>query len=1099
MATVNFGSNPAGGVVPSVSSNHLVLAQIGPEQPVANPAAKRAPAARTVELKLGGDPVTAVPVGPPDNKGQTTYAVSWRGVTVLAPLTGQISAEQFKPGSWLKGALERALRGSRSGEATPATPAAQGQRGGPAPMLRIDLESPAINDSAARDRGMFGTKVFVPYVNPDYTSRHAVVVARELGYQVTMWTEPAPNWHTAPKAHAIVDLPNTREGGEAYARMNHQEVGYLGSQGTLKLPPGSSKEFKAGYQQVSRQMAAQDLVTIGSTLLGASTIPLRAPSVRSTRPGAGGSNQVWGEPTKVAPSGHIEVSNGGRPLPPVRMRKQPAVQGQSATAPPPAAVKRPLPPAGVGKKGDVIDVPAVTVPKQSAPPPPTAARPKPLPSTQIRQTPVAQPQPNQPVVRQAAEWPVKVNVGTTPSTRPTPTVADKRSSAPLTVVPQQTVQQTNKVPVAPQQPPQLQYSRLGNTAVVAPMQDAAGESKALGSLLIGKLNGQVPLVAVGDRYLPALIGDMPSNGNNRTVYSSSLAPYQNVNTVFYARPTEITNAQSINSFVQFAYQAPAGSTVVIPTSNGQTVASLGQLLRPDVNWMGASDNAFINNGSTRSDQQAALSAVTAVALPGDGPGAISTNVARPLNADDARWMSGQAGVTVPPGLVVSARFDAQGNLNRAAFQQQYAQSPDAANSSIRQLTAEREQGITQLQALANANNAGLTAQQFDAALSNPVQSRAMFGVDAATDGPQRRLPSEASPQVDYAPLGNVAVIGGTGRIGTAVTAQLGGEVPSLISVSRKSTQEELPPGATWAADLREHSGVDTVFITASADWRRENGKIIFDRSALLSDNIAILMDQLGSIPPGSTVISVMNPSNTMAWVIHTLRPDLKAYGHEGTDLGRLLARTPNAPGEQGILFGPHSPNLVAVDRNNNQQPVVPVVGQIYAQMSGNSATLTTASSAVSEAVNIRSGLSGSYAAPLSQDDAAWLTQMMRTHVSGWTQEIPKGLVVAAPMDPQTGAVNRVAVEGMFQRFSQDEREGKTYTALRPKPGSTEFQREEVRPTELLAGAMNELLTERNLAIQVIQQSLAKSHPELRDVPIEDLMRDPARLLELLAK
>jgi hypothetical protein len=665
-------------------------------------------------------------------------------------------------------------------------------------------------------------------------------------------------------------------------------------------------------------------------------------------------------------------------------------------------------------------------------------------------------------------------------------------------VQQQPVQQPNQGPVKSQEP--LEYSRLGTAAVVAPMQDATRESKALGSLLIGKLNGQVPLVAVGDRYLPALIGDMPSNGNNRTVYSQSLAPYQNVNTVFYTRPTDITNAQSLNSFVQFAYQAPAGSTVVIPTNNGQTVASLGQLLRPDVNWMGASDNAFINSSSTRSDQQAALSAVRAVAQPGNASNASSTNVARPLNADDAQWMSGVAGVTVPPGLVVSAPFDAQGNVNRVAFQRQHAQNPDAANAAIHQLTSERENGITQLRALATGSNAELTEQQFDLALSNPAQSGRVFNIETTELSTQRRLPPTPSAQVSYAPLGNVAVIGGTGNIGTAITAQMGGEVPGLISVSRSSNQAQLPPGATWAANLRDHPDVNTVFITASADWKRDaQGNIIFDRSALLSDNVDILLPQLGSIPRGSTVISVMNPSNTMAWVIHTLRPDLKVYGHEGTDLGRLLARTPNAQGEQGILFGPHSPNLVAVDRHSDHQPVVPVVGQIYSQMSGQSATLTTASSAVSEALSIRSGRSGSYAAPLNQADAAWLTQMMRTQVTGWTQEIPKGLVVAAPMNPQTGALDRAAIERMLQRFSQDEREGKTYTALRPTPGSTEFKREQVRPTELLAGAMNELLTERNLAIQVIQQSLAKSHPELRDVPIETLMRDPARLLELLAR
>jgi hypothetical protein len=398
MAAVNIGSKPAGGVVQPGNSD-LLLAQAG----AVSPAAKRAAGARSVELKLGGHPVTAVPLGPPDSKGQTLYEVSWRGVTVQAPLTGQLGAAQFKPGSWLKGALERALRESQPGAARPAAPAAQGRRGGEAPVLRIDLESPAINERAARDRGMFGTKVFVPYVNPDYTSGQAAAVAREIGYPVRMWTEPAPNWHTAPKAHAIVDLPNTGEGGRAYARMNHQEVGYSGSQGTLRLPPGASKEFKEGYQQESRRVATQNLVAIGTTLVGAAGARGGARSgAGGRRPG--GPNVMGGAPTQVAPSGRIEVSNGGRPLPPVRTGPgQPAGPGRPAAAPPAAAANRPLPQAG-GDKGDgVIDVRAVTVSTQPVPRSP--ARAKPLPSAEMRRQPEAPPQRNQAVVRQAAEWP----------------------------------------------------------------------------------------------------------------------------------------------------------------------------------------------------------------------------------------------------------------------------------------------------------------------------------------------------------------------------------------------------------------------------------------------------------------------------------------------------------------------------------------------------------------------------------------------------------------------------------------------------------------------------------------------------------------------
>jgi hypothetical protein len=376
-----------------------LLAHAGDKAPALKPTARRIPASRPVEFRVGGHSLKAEPLGPPDSKGRTVYEVSWRGVTVQARLTGQLGAAQFKPGSWLKGALERALRESQAGAAGAAAPAAQGRRSGPPPMLRIDLESPAINERAARNRGMFGTKVFVPYLNPDYTSGQAAAVARELGYPVRQWTEPAPNWHTAPKAHAVVDLPNTSEGGRAYARMNHQGAGYSGNQGTLKLPPGASKAFKEGYQQESRQLALLNLVAIGTTLVGAA-------GARGVRGGTGGPRPrgpgtAWGVPTRVQPSGRIEVSNGGRLLPPVRLGQR-ANPGRQA-----AATPRPLPPAGGAPRSQVIDVPAETVSRTPVARPAAAApsRPKPLPSASIRRQPEVALRHNPPVVRRAAEWP----------------------------------------------------------------------------------------------------------------------------------------------------------------------------------------------------------------------------------------------------------------------------------------------------------------------------------------------------------------------------------------------------------------------------------------------------------------------------------------------------------------------------------------------------------------------------------------------------------------------------------------------------------------------------------------------------------------------
>jgi hypothetical protein len=127
MEAVSVGSKPAGGVGQSFSSD-LLLAQVGAAPPVVKPAATRAPAARTVELQLGGHPVRAVPLGPPNSRGQTLYEVTWRGVTVQTALTGQIGAGQFKPGSPLTRQLEQAFRASQSAAEAPAARTVESQK-----------------------------------------------------------------------------------------------------------------------------------------------------------------------------------------------------------------------------------------------------------------------------------------------------------------------------------------------------------------------------------------------------------------------------------------------------------------------------------------------------------------------------------------------------------------------------------------------------------------------------------------------------------------------------------------------------------------------------------------------------------------------------------------------------------------------------------------------------------------------------------------------------------------------------------------------------------------------------------------------------------
>jgi hypothetical protein len=82
--------------------------------------ANQAAVPRTVQMTLGGHPVTVVPLGSPGSKGQTLYDVQWRGVTVQTAFNGQIGPEQFKTGSPLKKQLEQAFRATATQQRAPS-------------------------------------------------------------------------------------------------------------------------------------------------------------------------------------------------------------------------------------------------------------------------------------------------------------------------------------------------------------------------------------------------------------------------------------------------------------------------------------------------------------------------------------------------------------------------------------------------------------------------------------------------------------------------------------------------------------------------------------------------------------------------------------------------------------------------------------------------------------------------------------------------------------------------------------------------------------------------------------------------------------------
>ena len=97
MPTELFQTSPSSGRAPSWP---LVMPELPPLTAVVAQGPNYHPrGGSTVQMTLGGHPVTVVPLGSPGSKGQTLYDVQWRGVAVQTAFTGQIGPEQFKTGS----------------------------------------------------------------------------------------------------------------------------------------------------------------------------------------------------------------------------------------------------------------------------------------------------------------------------------------------------------------------------------------------------------------------------------------------------------------------------------------------------------------------------------------------------------------------------------------------------------------------------------------------------------------------------------------------------------------------------------------------------------------------------------------------------------------------------------------------------------------------------------------------------------------------------------------------------------------------------------------------------------------------------------------
>jgi hypothetical protein len=229
------------------------------------------------------------------------------------PLTNAVDAET------------RARQMIAGGAATALSGISKAPTAAPPAVLKIDLEDPAINSKASGAGGMFNSGL-LSGVLPASTSDVAVAIAKNNGLEVNWQKTPSKDWNSKAKISARVDMPNTETGGRIYARMNMEEVGVSGSQGTLKIPAGASAAFVNGYNEEAKRLGGQQIAQVVGVLVsgragargskGGIPTPAAVPNGARVRPAAttaGRSNPVTvvatGAP-RSAPSNTVTTENG---------------------------------------------------------------------------------------------------------------------------------------------------------------------------------------------------------------------------------------------------------------------------------------------------------------------------------------------------------------------------------------------------------------------------------------------------------------------------------------------------------------------------------------------------------------------------------------------------------------------------------------------------------------------------------------------------------------------------------------------------------------------------------------------------------------------
>jgi hypothetical protein len=437
-----------------------------------------------------------------------------------------------------------------------------------------------------------------------------------------------------------------------------------------------------------------------------------------------------------------------------------------------------------------------------------------------------------------------------------------------------------------------------------------------------------------------------------------------------------------SDLIRTARRSPPGATAVLVSQEDDAVLrQVADLMarRPDMQVYGCTPR-LPHGPQAGNPSGAGLDAFSRVSALRTGGSAF---VARPLSHRDALWLCKQTHFPCSARMVMFAPFGQHG-IDRPLFRQWMQNHPDAVKHQITR------------------------AIKPDAETSTSLLPEDLMLSSTATGATERLKNLRRSLRT----LGTTAVFGSSGHIGSAITEALSGKLP-LFALCRKPEDKPVHAMSSPRYVMRQtkhlppEANVKTAFLSASVPWKQDpqTGKIIFDRAALLEDNLKqVVIPMLRELPKSVRLLQVItNPSSDLAYAAWLLRPDLAEHSaitaHVGTDVTRQRAHV-LYPEQTDTWFtlGPHSPQQLNVDLAAGRiDEQIAVMGKTLSQQAGDRSVIDpTAMASIVEATELLNHKASSFGLPLGKEEAELLSGFMAQ--MGQPIAVSEGIAITLPRD-----------------------------------------------------------------------------------------------------